>query len=471
MRRRREFLSTVAAAVVGLAGCTDGVTDGTTTDAATGTAGTAGADTSRASPTATLTPTTGPATATTPDAAAESETSAVTEGIPRLVPDDGQGGDFFGASVAVDGETALVGASYDDTANGTQSGSAYVFVREDGAWSRQAKLLADDGDTDDWFGTSVTLDGDTAIVGAVTDEDPNGSGYRRLTGAGSAYVFERTDGSWSQQAKLFAADGDSSDAFGLAVTLDGDTALVGAPSDEDPNGVSAGSAYVFERADGAWTQRAKLAPDDGDDADRFGTGLAFEDATAVISAPGDEDPNGDGAGSAYVFERTDDAWTQQAKLAPDDGDDGDNFGWDVDLSGDTALVGAYTDDDPNGEDAGSAYAFTRSDGSWSQAAKLAPDDGDDGDRFGHRVALAGDTALVGAYTDEDPNGTKAGSAYVFDRTDGTWDERIKLYAIDGDEGDYFGGTLALDDGLALLGAYTDEDPNGDDVGAVYVFEL
>jgi len=469
MRRRREYLTTVVAGLAAtVAGCTDGAD---TTDTETGTADAGRSATPSVGPTTTLTPTTQSAGSATSSQSTGGRTTAVTEGIPRLVPDDGGGGDFFGASLALDGETALIGASYDETSNGTQSGSVYVFTRSDGSWSQQAKLTPDDGDGDDWFGTSVALDGDTALAGAVTDEDPNGSDYRRLTGAGSAYVFERTDGSWTQTAKLAAEDGDGSDAFGLRVALDGTTALISAPSDEDPNGASAGSVYAFERGEDTWSQQAKLTPDDGDSSDRFGMGLACADTTAVICAPDDEEPNGAGAGSAYVFERAAGVWSQTAKLAPDDGDEDDDFGWAAALADGTALVGAYTDEDPDGDDAGSAYAFTESDGSWSQQAKLAPDDGDAGDGFGHRIAVAGTTALVGAYTDDDPSGTKGGSAYVFDRTDGSWEERIKLYAVDGDEGDFFGGALALDDDLALLGAYTDEGPNGDAVGAVYVFEL
>ena len=229
----------------------------------------------------------------------------------------------------------------------------------DGDWSQQQKLAPDDGDDRDQFGfaASVSADGTTAVVGASRGETPNGEN------AGSAYVFTRNDGQWSLQQKLVPADGGDNE-FGRAVSVSGDgtTALIGARGDADPNGEGAGSAYVFTRNDGEWSLQRKLVPDDGDDDDLFGNTVSVSEdgAIAVIGAPGDEDPNGEGAGSAYVFSRSNGQWTQQPKLAPDDGDDTDFFGGAVSVSGDgsTALIGAPGDADPNGEGAGSAYAFT-----------------------------------------------------------------------------------------------------------------
>jgi len=268
---------------------------------------------------------------------------------------DGGSSDHFGESVALsdDGATALVGANVDEDPNGSDAGSAYVFT-SDGGWSQQAKLAADDGANFDEFGGSVMLSGDgtTALVGAKYDVvSDNG-------GAGSAYVFTG-DGGWSQQAKLVADDGDSNDHFGdsVALTEDGTTALIGASGDDTANGTGAGSAYVFT-SDGGWSRQAKLAV--GNEGDRFGDSVALSDdgGTALIGASDDEDPNGGAAGSAYVFTGGD-SWSQQAKLAAEDGDGFDRFGGSVALSenGTTALVGASNDEDPNGEFAGSAYVF------------------------------------------------------------------------------------------------------------------
>lgn len=158
----------------------------------------------------------------------------------------------------------------------------------------------------------------------------------------------------------------------------------------------------------------KIDPRDGDQQDFFGFSVAIENSTALIGAIRDEDPNGQDAGSAYVFERTSGGWTQQAILAPEDGDAGDRFGTSVALTNASALVSAYRDEDPNGQDSGSVYLFERANGEWTQQAKLVPEDGDSSDFFGRGMAVFENTALIGAYGDEDPNGAVAGSAYVFE---------------------------------------------------------
>mgnify|MGYP000728304901 CR=1 FL=1 len=332
-----------------------------------------------------------------------------------------------------------------------------------GGWSQQVKLTPDDGDPIDSFGSSVTLDGARALVGAYGDEDPNGDD------AGSAYVFERTNGSWTQQAKLTPDDGDAGDYFGVTVALDGGMALVGAYGDEDPNGDAAGSAYVFERSTGSWTQQAKLTPDDGDAEDLFGDAVALDGATALVGAPWDEDPNGDAAGSAYVFERTNGSWTQQAKLIPDDGDADDLFGDAVALDGDRALVGANGDEGPNGDYAGSAYVFERSNGSWAQQAKLTPDDRDRRDSFGDSVVLDGGTALVGANGDEDPNGANAGSAYVFEEG-GTTGAGVPDRVYDAVAGT--DGQLERDDVISMVRGYAQSGSvNGVDIDRDEVLSL
>ncbi|WP_276258273.1 FG-GAP repeat protein [Haloglomus litoreum] len=381
----------------------------------------------------------------------------------KLFASDGDSDDGFGHAVAVDGDTALAGAWGDEDPNGSGAGSAYVFTRSGSTWSQQAKLLPTDGDAQDRFGWSVALSGDTALVGAYQDEDPNGSN------SGSAYVFTRSGTTWSQQAKLLPTDGDDSDRFGYTVALDGDTAVVGAYLDEDPNGGGAGSAYVFVRSGTTWSQQAKLLPTDGETNDRFGFAVAVDGDTAVVGTSNDGDPNGPGSGSAYVFVRSGTTWTQQVKLFASDGDTYDYFGRSVAVAGDTVLVGALNDEDPNGGSAGSAYVFTRSGTTWSEEAKLAASDGDGSDQFGYAVALDGETAVVSAKTDEDPNGTFSGSAYVFTRSGSTWTEQAKLVASDGDFNDQFGHSVALSGDTAVFGAYLDGDPNGFNSGSAYVF--
>ena len=264
-----------------------------------------------------------------------------------------------------------------------------------------AKLLAGDAAAADVFGYSVSLSGDTALIGAWGDDDAGSS-------SGSAYIFTRSGSSWTQQAKLTASDAAAGDEFGYSVAISGDTALVGAYRDDDA-GNSSGSAYIFTRSGSSWTQQAKLTASDAAADDWFGFSVSLSGDTALVGARFDDD-DGSNSGSAYIFTRSGSSWTQQAKLTASDAAAGDEFGYSVAISGDTALVGALWDDAPD-LDSGSAYIFTRSGSSWTQQAKLTASDATFIDRFGI-VSISGDTALVGAYFNDDA-GSNSGSAYIF----------------------------------------------------------
>ena len=385
----------------------------------------------------------------------------------KLAADDGDPGDSFGFSVAVDGSTAVVGARGDEDPNGERAGSAYVFEKDGYSWIQAEKLVADDGDGEDGFGFSVAVDGPTAVVGASRADDPNGPS------AGSAYVFERDAYSWTQARKLVADDGDSEDRFGSAVAVDGPTAVVGAPADEDPDGAAGdpeGSAYVFERSGGSWTQARTLVADDGDPGDSFGFSVAVDGSTAVVGAPDDREPNGERAGSAYVFERRDGVWTQARKFAAGDGDSEDGFGSSVAVDGSTAVVGAPDDEGPDNSSLGSVYVFERRDRVWTQAQKLTPEESSGVDEFGFSVTVDGSRAIVSAFGDGIPIGNLAGAAYVFERRDGSWVQTRMLTPADGDGEDAFGFSVGTSGSTTLVGAFGDEDPNGPSAGSTYVFE-
>ncbi len=230
--------------------------------------------------------------------------------VAKLLADDGVSGDTFGYSVAVAGDTAVIGAVGDDD-NGDTSGSVYVFTRDGaGNWSQQAKLTASDATAFHRFGHSVAVAGDTAVIAA------NGDGDNGIA-AGAAYVFTRDGaGNWSQQAKLTASDAAASDRFGRSVAAMGDTAVIGSPDDDN----STGSAYVFTR-DGAgnWSQQTKLTAADATAIDHFGGSVAVTGDTAVIGSTNDND--GLSNGSAYVFTRDGAGnWSQLAKLTASDSD-------------------------------------------------------------------------------------------------------------------------------------------------------
>ncbi|NEX16856.1 MAG: hypothetical protein C1943_09565 [Halochromatium sp.] len=377
----------------------------------------------------------------------------------KVLATDGSWGDHFGFSVAIDGDTALIGA-YKNDVDGVSFGAAYVFTRSNGLWSEQAKLRSRDGNTST-FGISVALDGDTALVGAPDYY------YDGIT-TGAVFVFTRSGGVWSEQTKLIrpAAASINEDGFGRSVALDGDTALIGA-ADHGFNGEFSGAAYVFTRSGEVWTQQAKLLASDGAPGDWFGRSVALHGDTALIGAPYSNELNG----AAYVFSRLVDDWSQHAKLLASDGAVGDEFGISVALDGDTALIGALYDDD-NGGESGAAYVIARRRDFfdlWVEQAKLLPRDGAGGDEFGIAVALDGDTALIGA-ANEVSRGQNSGAAYVFTHSNGLWSEQSKLLASDGAEADHFGWSVALDGDTALIGA-PDNDDYGSFTGSSYFISL
>jgi len=325
----------------------------------------------------------------------------------QLIAWDAAAYDSFGFSVALSGETALVGAPYHTTGGKAYAGAAYVFTRSGGSWTAEAQLIAADGAAGDWFGYSVALSGETALVGARY-HTTGGKAY-----AGAAYVFTRSGGSWTAEAQLIAADGADRDYFGYSVALSGETALVGAPYHTVAGKTDAGAAYVFTRSGGSWTAEAQLTAADGAVLDSFGDSVALSGETALVGALGHDTAGQAVAGAAYVFTRTAGSWMQQAQLTAGDGAHGDFFGTSVALSGETALVGAPAHATGGQAYAGAAYVFTRSAGAWTQQAQLTAGDGAVGDQFGDSVALSGETALVGAPYHDTAGQAAAGAAYVF----------------------------------------------------------
>lgn len=384
---------------------------------------------------------------------------------------DASAGDRFGSALALHGDTLVVGAIYDDE-NGQDSGAAYVFARNQGGadrWGQTAKLTATGGITGDQFGSAVDVSGDTLVVGALYDDDngqDSGAVYIFARNQGGA------DG-WGQLVEITATDGVTGDVFGSSVAIDGDTVVVGALGDDDA-GDLAGAAYVFTRNQGGadrWGQVTKLTVTDGAAQDQFGRAVAVDRDTALVAAPFDDD-DGASSGAVYVFQRNQgspDSWGQVAKITATDGAEGDHFGDALAVDGDTMVAGAYGDDD-NGHYSGSTYVFQRNAGgadNWGRVAKLVPPDGAAGDHFGHGVAVDGDTIVAGSYRDDD-NGDDSGAAHVFTRLGNDWRQESQPTAPTGVAGDGFGFAVAVDGPLMVIGAPYDDD-NGVGSGSAYVF--
>jgi len=374
----------------------------------------------------------------------------------KLLAQDGAAYDYLGDSVSTDGDYVILGAPYDDD-RGDDSGSAYIFKRDEREWIPQAKLITSDGLANDRFGYSVCISGNYAIVGAPYDDDGG-------TDSGSAYIFRRSGTSWTQQAKLTAPDGATEDLFGTAVSISGDYAIVGVHYDDD-RGDASGSAYIFRRSGTSWLPQAKLTASDGSAYDEFGCSVSISGDYAIVGAIRG-DSRGLECGCAYIFIRSGTTWTQQAKLVAPDAEADDKFGFSVSINGDFAIVGVIFDD-PKRTDSGSAYIFRRNGTSWLQQAKLVASDSNAFDEFGKSVSISPDYAVVGAHYNDDRGG-QSGSAYIF-KCDGTdWFQQAKLTASDGDNYDQFGASVSISGDYVAVGASYNDD-RGTNSGSAYIF--
>jgi len=386
----------------------------------------------------------------------------------ELTASDGAYGNDFGDSVAISGNTAVIGApQHPYSGPNAAQGAAYVFVQSGGAWVQQAELTASDGAAFDGFGASVAVSGSTIVVGAP----PRTVGSNQYQGA--VYVFVESGGTWSQQAELTASDGGSNNYFGFSVALSGSTITVGATGHSATgSNVAQGAAYVFVESGGTWTQQAELTASDGMAYDQLGSSVAVSGSTVVAGAPCHA-VNYLCQGAAYVFVESGGTWSQQEELTASDGGGNDDFGWSVALSGSTMLMGATHHMVGSNITQGAAYVFVESGGTWSQQEELTSADGVANDFFGYSVALSGSTVLVGApqhpyLSSLDVPGP--GAAYVFVESGGTWGQQAEPTASDGAANEGFGHSVAVDGGTGVVGAPTHPaiGPNADQ-GAAYVF--
>ncbi len=416
------------------------------------------------------------------------------------------------------------------------AGAVYVFTRNTGVWSQQAYVKASNSESSDLFGYSVALAGDTLVVGAY-GEAGNGVGVNSAAQvnndepeSGAVYVFTRAAGVWSQQAYIKASNTEMNDRFGWRVALDGNTLAVGAWG-EDSNGVGvnsgaqgsvgatdSGAMYLFTRSGDLWSQQAYVKASNTGQDDFFGAALSLSGDTLAVGAWG-EDSFGvginsgaglndarPGAGAAYVFTRAAGTWSQQAYIKASNTDANDLFGYNLALFGDTLAVGAYFEAS-NGTgvnggaqsndtipETGAVYVFTRDSGNWTQQAYIKASNSDEGDRFGYSLALAGDTLAVGAYK-EDGNGLginsgaqandtldESGAVYLFTRNGTTWIQQAYVKASNTGINDFFGYNLALTGYTLATGAYgegsngvgVNSGTQGDDswpgAGAAFVFQ-
>jgi hypothetical protein len=379
------------------------------------------------------------------------ETYAVNE-IAKLIPSDPDVNNRFGESVAIDGDIAVIGVPSDDN----NAGSVYIFSHISGVWQEQQKLTASDVQSGDRFGKSVAIEGDTLFIGAPGKNDS----------AGIVYVFVRdSSGIWNQQQKLIANDGFESDEFGRPIDIDKGTAVIGAVGDD----LYAGAAYVFTYNGSSWNEHQKLVGSTPGWLEFFGSGIAIYNQTIVIGSYRDY-IDGLDSGSAYVFSYDDGMWIEIQILLASDRDSASLFGICLDMNEDSIVVGApqvYNDDGSYG----ASYIFRLIDGVWIEYQKLTDSDYDSdyNDSYGCPVAIEDDSIVIGNSSD-DENGEDAGSAYLFTRNYGEWSEQLKMFASDAKDGDRLGAAVAISGTRIIAGAPFVDLPTGvEDGGTAYLF--
>ncbi|MBN7818678.1 FG-GAP repeat protein [Bowmanella yangjiangensis] len=378
-----------------------------------------------------------------------------------ILASDGKAEDYFGYSADIDGATLIVGAHKADINGVKDAGVAYVYVLGDRGWYQQAKLVAEPIFADDTIGGKVAVKNDVAMLGVMGRDDKGKD-------AGAVISFERAANTWTQKQIFTAPDAMPGDAFGQSVALTDNYLVIGAPN-SDALGIDSGAAYIYQREGGKWRYKTKITASDGAAGDLFGISVAIDGNTILVGADL-HDEKAENAGAVYVYVVQNNQWQQQAKLVASDGGKTDIFGVRVAISGDTALISARRDDiDELGVDAGSAYLFVREGDAWTQEVKLISPDGAADDRFGRGVALSGDTAIISAMN-HDANGTDTGALYVYKTGPHGWRYNSKVVAENAKPGDQFGWNVALSKGVAVI-ATPHHDANGQQSGAIYVQDL
>ena len=375
----------------------------------------------------------------------------------------------YGRALAMEGDTLVVGAPRQG------AGSAFVYAREAGQWVLQATLQGPEGKAGDEFGRAVALHGSTLVVGAHQDDTA-------APDSGAVHVFSREGRGWKPTALLKAATPSARAGFGRAVAIHGNTVVVGARLEDGSGLRDAGAAYVFVRDGASWRQQARLISPQPGPLHMFGIDVCVQGDTLIVGA------DGEGAlvmprryyselqpriGAAYVFTRSGGDWTLQSRLSPAQEGSGGCFGYSVALAGDTALIGAYRDNnsattanpDLEARESGAAFVFVRVGGTWQQQAYLKADNLGAGHRFGFDVVVEGDTAVIGAYA-ENRGATgefspEAGAAFVFQRRASAWAQTAYLKAPTPVQFDHFGIAVGLSaDTLAVGAVGHDVKPSG-----------
>lgn len=381
--------------------------------------------------------------------------------VQKMVGSNVHNQDQFAFSLDIQDGTIVAGC-YKCDEQGGESGAAYVFTWDGFNWSEQGILSASDGAAFDRLGWNVALDGDRVLAGAPNNNDAGND-------SGSAYIYDRLRGLWSESDKLVAPDAAAGDQFGKSVVISGDLAIVGAPLDDTVAGVDAGSVYVFELVGGDWLPLEKLTAGMPQAGALFGSSLAIHGDTLAVGAHLEDDVEV-GAGAVYLFEWNGISFDLAQRVVSPDGLEDDRFGVDVALREDRMMVGAPNDDDfgfHSGANTGVVFYFERTAGTWNYVEKLRVQP--QSSNLGAAVDFDGDWAVVGAFLDKD-NGTDAGAAFGFRWNGSTWEYKYKFYSSDIFAYDEFSGAVAVDGDQFTVSSDFDDDA-GWNSGSLYTYSF
>ena len=475
-----------------------------------------------------------------------------------------EAGDTFGRIIDIDGDTAVVNSTGEDSnqttiTNGgtasannsaTSAGAVYVYKYNGTGWSQQAYIKPVNMELADLFGQSVAISGDTIVVGS-TGEDSNqttitngltASANNASNASGAVYVYKRNaDDEWEQQAYIKAANADAGDSFGLTVDIDGNTIVVatynedsnqttitnGATASSDNTLSASGAAYVYKRTGNNWAQEAYIKAANAGANDQYGIAAAISGDTIVIGANLEDsnqttitngatasaDNTASASGAAYVYKRTGSNWAQEAYLKASNAQSGDVFGVSVAIDGDRIAVGAISEDsnqttvtngttasaDNTAGQSGAVYVYKRTGSNWAQEAYLKAANAEANDNFGKGLSISGDRIVVGASGEDsnqstisndgtasaDNTASQSGAVYVFKRTGSNWAQEAYLKAPNPDASDAFGYGCVISGDKIIAGAVGEDsnqtsigngdtassDNSANNAGAAYIFDL
>lgn len=384
----------------------------------------------------------------------------------KIYGSDTAAGDYFGSSVSIDGDTLLVGAFYDDEPQ-TDTGAGFIFERTGATWTQSAKLVSGDPAMHDGMGFDVSLSGDVAVLGAPWDDLAIPNSETKYN-TGSAAIFENNGSDWIHKQKIVASDAQALDNLGWGVSIEGTRLAVGAPKADVSNLADAGAVYIFEDIGGTWTEQAKITAPSPDESEEFGRGVKLLGNIIFIGAWRSDAAVGD-AGAVYVFQESSGIWSHQQTITASDAVTGDGFGEYVAADNDLLLIGSWLSDD-KGAASGSAYVFRLVNNTWTEEAKLIAPDGAAGDRMGFRLDISNGIAAVGSRDDDHSGFFDAGSTYLFKQINGSWQQLVKLVANDAQSNDNMGIGVAVSvDTVASSAERTDQ--SGTDSGSVYLDDI